>query len=180
MSQITEQDEEITPAQSREEEWLAKYKPLPYPRLAERMVELRDASSKADREKKDLDAELDVIRLKVVPERFAADEISSMRIAGVGTLSLTSDMYCTQKKDRQEELFQWLRDNEYGDIIKDTVNASTLKALVKELLEEKKGELAKVEASLDSMLDEGPTSAADEIASYLNITPFMRASVTKR
>jgi hypothetical protein len=152
---------------------------MPYKDLAARMVELRDKSVVLDLDKKAVDAELDVIRLKVVPVRFAADGLKSMNVEGVGRLGLTSDAYCTQKKEFQEELFSWLRDNDFGDMIKDTVNPSSLKSLVKELKAEEIESAPVFEPGKEDPLEE-EKSKFEEISEYVNFIPFMRASVTKK
>ena len=170
--QIEDQDPEVI---DLEQMWYDSYKTGTYAELAARMKELQAQAGEAERCKIQLNKELDVIRLKVVPERFAADNITSMNISGVGRLGLTKDMYCTQKKEFQENLFQWLRDNEYGDLIKDTVNPSSLKSLVKELLEDAAAKVADTD-----MFAEPEKTQADEIQEFLNVTPFMRASVTKK
>lgn len=164
--------------------WYDTYSGLTYKELAVRMKELSAEASAADRLKVKKNEELDVIRLKIVPERFAVDEISSINIPGVGRLGLTSDMHCNQVKEKQDSFFQWLRDNGYGDMIKDTVNASSLKSLVKELDEDAKAESGDpATATLDGMLGEdedGEQSLRKQIGQFLKISPFMRASVTKR
>lgn len=158
--------------------WLHKYEGMPYKDLAERMIELRTAAEKADREKIDFNKELDVIRLKVIPNRFAEDGFSSMNIPGVGRLGLTKDAYCTQVKEKQPEFFDWLRENDYGDLIKDTVNPSSLKSLVKELAEEDASAKETKEFIIGDESED--KSQFDEISDFVNYTPFMRAAVTKK
>ena len=159
--------------------WLRKYEGMAYKDLAERMIELRAAAEKADREKIDFNKELDVIRLKVIPNRFAEDGFSSMNIPGVGRLGLTKDAYCTQVKEKQSEFFDWLRENDYGDLIKDTVNPSSLKSLVKELAEEDASSKETKEFVVGDDSEE-EKSQFDEISGFVNYTPFMRAAVTKK
>lgn len=157
--------------------WKEKYNAMPYKDLAARMVELRDEIASKETEVKDLKAELDVIRLKVVPIRFAEDGLKSQNIVGVGRLGLTSDAYCTQIAGKQDELFGWLRENEYGDLIKDTVNPSSLKALVKELAKDDQSQ--EVEFTPGEDAEEGEKTKFEEVCELVNYTPFMRAAVTK-
>lgn len=53
----------------------------------------------------------------------------------VGTFYLRTDIYCSIKKEVQEEAFNWLRQLELDDIIQPTVNSRTLSAIMKEQLE---------------------------------------------
>lgn len=172
---MLDQTDEMNDA-SPEDEWFAKYQNMPYKDLAARMLELREAAALAKAEETTANKELDIIRLRVVPQRFAQDGYSSLNIPGVGRLGLASDAYCTQKKEFQDELFNWLRDNDAGDMIKEGVNPSSLKSLVKELAAEAAEQAPMFDAEADA---EPEKSKFDEIAEFVNYTPFMRASVTK-
>jgi len=48
------------------------------------------------------------------------------------------EVFASIPKDHREDAYNWLKDNGYGEIIIDTVNAQTLKSLVKEQLSEGK------------------------------------------
>jgi len=58
--------------------------------------------------------------------------IDSAFITDVGKLSMRTDAYCSVLKKDKIELQNWLKDNGHGDLITDTINASTLKAFMKE------------------------------------------------
>lgn len=163
------------------DQWYAKYKDMPYKELAERMVELKAKAGEADRTKKALDAEHDVIRLRVVPERFQKDGMTSLRLQGIGRLGLTSDAYCTVIPGAKPDLLEYLKkDPENALLVKEDINPSTLKSLVKGLAEEDIKSLG--EADLESAASgeaEEPESEFKKILQYVSYTPFMRASVTK-
>lgn len=156
--------------------WQLKYEKMSYKELASRMVELRDKAAKAKAEEVVTNKELDIIRLRIVPTRFAEEGFSSLNIPGIGRLGLTSDAHCTQRKELTEELYTFLRENEAGDLIKEGVNASSLKSYVKELLTEALESPAEVDLSNPDAEPE-PTKF-DEICKLVNFSPFMRASVT--
>lgn len=143
---------------------ISKYKKAPYRDLAIRMQELATQAKFHDDQKKVFTAELDLIRLQIVPERFANDDMTSMNITGVGRLGLTSDMHCNVSKDKKTEFHGWLHDNEFGDLIKPDVNPSSLKSLIKELRDSE---------------DEGEQEKYEKVQDYVKIHPFMRASITK-
>jgi hypothetical protein len=162
----------------QEKAWKQKYEKMPYKDIAARMLELRDQIAEAENTASALKAELDVIRIKVVPVRYANDGVTSQNFAGIGRLGLTKDAYCTQKPDKKDELFVWLRDNNFGDLIKDTVNPSSLKSLVKELAEDDQSR--EVEFTPGEDADEAEKTKFDQINELVNYTPFMRAAVTKK
>ena len=170
-------DDNISVDETPEDALFKLYENMPYKDLAAKMVELREQSALLATNKTAIDTELDIIRLRVVPMRFAQDGCTSFRVEGVGRLSLTKDAYCTQLKDKQAELFEWMRANDYGDLIKDTINPSSLKALVKELFEDVTKDAA--EFDIATLEEEPPKTKFDEITELVKFTPFMRASVTK-
>jgi len=185
----SEDAQHVEPQASREDIWFEKYRTQSYKDLAMRMRELNLQIKAKDDEAKALKAEFDVIRLRVVPERFAEDDITNMKINGVGRLAISSDAYCNIRSGRQEELLQFLRDQDMGDVIKEGVNPSTLKSLVKEMYKEhleSAGELdlaAEAESAVDDFFDQQSDSEdADDfqrISEFVDFTPFMKASITK-
>ena len=66
-----------------------------------------------------------------VPEIMRAHNIRTTTIEGVGRVSLGT-RWSASMPDKQAG-FEWLRANEHGGVIQETVNAQTLGALAKEL-----------------------------------------------
>lgn len=90
----------------------------------------------------------DYLRLALVPERFEEDGISNMKVEGVGRVQLAGDLYAGIIKGNEEQAFEWLDDNGRGDLVKKTVNSSSIKAVLKKMLadgEEIPAELFKAE-----------------------------------
>src|SRR5690554_5091735 len=107
---LPDEDQDTQPAaKSQEDIWYETYSKAPYKDIAHRMLELRNEIASAELAVKTLKSELDVIRLRVVPTRFAEDSTTSMRIEGIGRISLTSDAYCTVLPGQQEQLFDFLK-----------------------------------------------------------------------
>ena len=121
----------------------------------ERMRDLAAEKEAAEAALKLINAEYDVIRLETLPEKMDSEGIENLRVAGIGRVGLTADMFIAAVD--KEGLFKWFRDQNLGDMIQDTVNASTLKAFVKRRMKEGK----------------------DVPTDYLRVTPFTRASITK-
>ena len=66
-----------------------------------------------------------------VPEVMRAHNIKNITIEGVGRVTLGT-RWSASMPDKQAG-FEWLRANEHGGVIQETVNAQTLGALAKEL-----------------------------------------------
>lgn len=120
-----------------------------------KMRDLQAEKEKLDGLLKIINAHYDVIRMETIPEKMDEDGVENMRVEGIGRVSLTADMFVATTN--KQGLFQWFREQHLGDMIQDTVNASTLKAFVKRRMKEGK----------------------DVPSDYLRVTPFTRASITK-
>lgn len=78
----------------------------------------------------------DYLRLAAVPARFEEDGISNMKVEGVGRVQLAGDLYAGVIRGREDAAFEWLDDNGRGDLVKKTVNSSSIKAVLKRMLQE--------------------------------------------
>ena len=123
--------------------------------LAHYQASLKSVHERLDKHKSTVGKMFDYIRTQAVPLKMEEEGVESITVQGVGRLSLTSDIYL-QVKDK-EGSFEWLMDNGHGDLISETVNASSLKALLRRMLRDGK-------------------EVPDEV---YKVTPFSRASITK-
>lgn len=62
-------------------------------------------------------------------------EVDSIKIKGMGTVYLATELYASVNKDDRPKLYAWLRDKGHGDLIQDYVFPQTLTAFAKEQLE---------------------------------------------
>lgn len=124
--------------------------------MARAMRELELQKEGIEAQLKEINKQLDQLRLKDIPEAMAESDIRTLTIDGVGRVQLAMDCYATIK-DKQAG-YDWLRENGYAGLITEYVQPSTFKAAVKDAL--KDGQ-------------EFP----DELFS---INPFTRASIVKK
>jgi hypothetical protein len=125
--------------------------------LCKAMLECQQKKDELEEQLKEVNAAFDVLRLELIPAECENRGIEGLKIAGIGRLTLTGDMYVRPVADQQGEFFKWLRKNKVGDLIKETIAPSTLKAFVKSRLKQGK-------------------PVPDE---FVKTTPFTRASITK-
>lgn len=133
--------------------------------LAERMKELNELKDYIENMLLYANAEYDIIRINLIPKAMEAENLESpVTVAGVGRITLTGDMFVSignaepeEGVDYKQEFYNWLHQNGMGDLIQETVNASTLKAWVKKRI----------------------TEGAPYPSDLLKVTPFTRASITK-
>lgn len=148
-------DEELTPFERAKAVARRDFETMTLHAMAENMKLLQAEKEEVEASLSLINARLDVLRFEAIPNKMDEDGIERVKFEGIGRVSLTADMFLSVN-DKQA-LYEWLRDNGFGDLIQDNVNPSTLKAFVKGRMKEGK----------------------DVPAEYLNITPITRASITK-
>lgn len=99
-------------------------------------AELRELKDSLAESTKGTNKIYDLIRKSVVPTRMEDEGLESTRVTGVGTVSLQTEIYASIRGGMQEDAFQYLTDIGSDAIIKSTVNASSLKALAKQKIQE--------------------------------------------
>lgn len=98
--------------------------------IIQAQIKDRDAALKAAKE------ELRLIQEELLPHKMNEEGVSTVNVNGIGRFTVTSVERVSVKGGCQPELKEWLRENEFGALIQDTINSSTLKAWVKEQLQE--------------------------------------------
>lgn len=123
--------------------------------LATRMKLLQEDKERVEDELKNINKMLDEIRLKLIPDMMAENDIRTLTIEGLGRVQLANDAYVsiTDKAGG----YAWLKEHGFDGLVQPYVQPSTLKAAVKEAM--KKGQ-------------EFPPE-------LFNVTPFVRASIVK-
>jgi hypothetical protein len=140
-----------------EENKYSKYDGLSLAELAREMLRVKKEKERIDAASKEINKEYDFLRITKLPEQAETEGTRGAKYSGIGRLSFTSDMYVSVKAGCLPTVSRWLQDTGRGDLIIETVNSSSLKAVVKQAMVG--GE-------------EVPTDA-------LNVSPFTRASITE-
>ena len=125
--------------------------------LAEFFVQLKSELETAESEKSRLQKSFDRLRQKLIPDKMEDLGLKSANVDGIGRITVTADMFTSIPAPTKEMAYKWLRDNNFGDLIKPTVNGSSFKALAKEQMR----------------------AGVIFPEKLFKITPYMRASVTK-
>lgn len=122
-----------------------------------RMQVLQEQKDALEADLSAINKELDTIRTKKIPELMESMELRNVTIEGIGRVQLAADIYASTREGKKDAAMQWLRDLGYDNMIQETYNSSSLKALLRR------------------MLAEG-VDIPDDI---FNVTPFTRASIVK-
>lgn len=135
-----------------------KYSGSSFKKLAEAFNELKIKQAEIKNQLKGVTAEFDVLRLDIIPDKMDEEEMSSINLPGVGRLGVTLDLHVTVLAENRGQFYDWLEEQGHGDLIKPYAQPGTVKSFLKERVTE--GE-----------------EIPEELA---KVTPFFRASVTKK
>ena len=114
------------------------YENMTVSQIAERMRDVVDRLAGYEEVRKKLQKEYDDLRKIYLPEAMTNEGVTNINITDVGRITLRSDIYVSVPAVDREVAYDWLRGTGHGGIIKETVNANTLRSTVKEML--RKGE----------------------------------------
>ena len=103
--------------------------------LADRLKQLKNQKKVLEGELKSNNAEMEAVGDEL--SQAMLDEEMANFVRSGQMFYLTTKLYANADKDRKQELFQWLKQNDYGDMVQESVNANTLAAFVRELLDER-------------------------------------------
>ena len=107
-----------------------------YKEIAERVKYLDEVIKGLDKETSGLKKERDYLKQEVLPEKMDADDLQTVNVKGVGRISVRQEMRCSTKAEYKQPFQQWLRSIGADALITETVNASTMKAFIKERIQQ--------------------------------------------
>jgi hypothetical protein len=105
---------------------------LGYPALADEFRKLSDIKADLKRQSILVAAQYDTLTMQVLPDKMAEDGFKNLALSEGGRFQSSQQAYCSTIAGQKEVLFQWMRDNDYPELITEVINASTLKAFIKE------------------------------------------------
>jgi len=105
--------------------------------LGDRLRELSEAKDELQRELKVLNVQLEEVNKQLVDEMVNEELQSFNRNDRIFYLKTTN--HVSSIEERREVLYETLKQQGYGDLIKETIHAQTLKAFVNEQMEQEFG-----------------------------------------
>lgn len=103
-------------------------------RLSQELKDLRDHKDALSEQLKEVNARIEDTETALA-EAMVSKEMQNFTRDGF-TFYLRDQLFASAVKDRREELHDWLKENGYGGLVKEVVHANSLRAFVKEQLEE--------------------------------------------
>lgn len=126
--------------------------------LADQLKELKDRKKELDAESKALGAEIDRLDLEL-SDAMAEAECERFSRNG-NTFYINTRLFASPAAGRKKDMICVLKENGYGDIVTETVNANTLASFVKE------------QTALNA--DEVPAWLADVVSTYEKVSVGIR------
>jgi len=104
--------------------------------LAIEFGKLREVKDLVDQLSTRLNKRFDYLRINLIPAKFDDAGITMIKVDNVGRINLRPDIYASIRTENREDAYQWLKDNGREDLVKENVNAATLKASLKKMIEQ--------------------------------------------
>lgn len=103
---------------------------------AEYYRRLRVLKDEAEAVAKQLSKEVESYGMGVLPETFEREGVTTMNLASGYRVTISEVVRASIPADTKPLAYDWLVNNDLGDLITSTVNASTLSATAKELIKQ--------------------------------------------
>ena len=101
---------------------------------ADTLADLRDQKKKAEDALKEINERIAQTEEQLV-EQMVAEEMQNFTRNGKQFI-LTSRTYASAKSGMMPDICDWMKDNDLGDMVKESIHPQTLQAWVKEQIEE--------------------------------------------
>jgi len=108
-------------------------------KLADELKNLKDWKKQLDEERKTVNSQIEALE-NDISQLMIEEEMQSFNRAGM-IFYLNTKLYASAIPDRKDVLFKALKEEGYGDLVYETVNANSLAAFVREQIEENDEEL---------------------------------------
>lgn len=105
---------------------------------ARAFVALRAVKDELDDLQKKVSKIYEDIKSVKLPEKFDQAGVPSITLDEGYRVQVSHRVFASINKDRKEEAYEWLRQNQLADLVTETVNTSTLSAVAKGMAEENK------------------------------------------
>lgn len=104
--------------------------------VARAFVALRQLKDYVDNVFDPLGKKYEETKVVTLPQKFESEGVPTVHLDEGFRVTVSHQMRASVKGGQKEAAFEWLRNNGLGDIVTETVNASTLSALARSMTEE--------------------------------------------
>lgn len=144
LKDVTLRTQALQKAVDKATEILDAYKPDTAAKAATTLVAIEPLWKAIEEEQKKLGSWVNLYRVSIIPERFIAESLGTISLktsAGNYRFTISNQWRASVVEGEKDKAIGWLNDNGYGEIVQETINASTLSAFARRLNEEENIEL---------------------------------------
>lgn len=117
------------------EKMVDKLKTMPASYQAQQFAHMKRLLDELEEYRKRLSKQVEYLKAVIIPEAFEKEGISSFTTQDGFRVTVSQVARATIPAEHRHDAYKWLQDNGFGHIITETVNAGTLSALAKSLLQ---------------------------------------------
>lgn len=114
------------------EEITKEYAHLTQTQLLEKFTELKNKREEIKDQLKEIEKEFTAVT-ELLVDRFEAESISHIKNSDLGSFNTRTSVFVNLTD--KDKLHEWLRENNYGDVIKEGVHPKVLNSLFTDILE---------------------------------------------
>lgn len=103
--------------------------------LAKELYDLKEQKEDLEQQLKETNKQIKNLAEHQIPEMMENMDIDKFSVPGVGTVYTQAEVYANVKKDDRDRFYEWCRNAGHGEVVVDYVHPQTLKAFIKERLE---------------------------------------------
>lgn len=104
--------------------------------LSRAMVALRTAKDKIDASLEQFNKIYDDTRVRRLPELFDKNQIPNITLEEGFRVGVSHSVRASVRANMKDAAIEWLREHQLGDIVSETINASTLSAVARTMAED--------------------------------------------
>lgn len=93
---------------------------------------LKQSKDVLEEQLSEMNKRIEVLSRQEIPEAMDEEGVQNVRYEGIGKVHLRADVFASIPAEVRDDAYTWLEATGRGSLIKPTVNASSLKAAVKE------------------------------------------------
>lgn len=117
-------------------DWIKEHSDMGAPMAAMVVVKLRKYDDQIAPVAKAMRQLYDHVRVEVVPQAFERDGTRTHTDNDGTRVTVSASLFASIIGGKKDEARKWLREHDYGDLIQETVNASALSGLAREMAQE--------------------------------------------
>jgi len=113
-----------------------QFEGLDLKQLAQEMVRLKKLHAAMKDETTAKWREFEHVAMRLIPDIMDEMGVAEITYPDVGKITISETLYASIPPENKDEIYEWLRESGYADLIGETVNSSTMSAQVRRWIQD--------------------------------------------